>query len=170
MKKRIYKINNKNLVTGNPNEVTENEILVKENNDGTVELSHRNNGTLETLGSGGSGGSSNIMYIKFPDGAPQEDIMVISKIASFVKSKTYNKDNPDVIKVTILPTSFATFVGSPLVNNIFAIAIQLDAPFIAMNGENITVKGYLEGSGQLEFLRTLEITEEQFYDLTLPTE
>lgn len=29
MKKRIYKINNKNLVTGNPNEVTENEILVK---------------------------------------------------------------------------------------------------------------------------------------------
>lgn len=54
MKKRIYKINNKNLVTGNPNEVTENEILVKENNDGTVELSHRNNGTLETLGSGGN--------------------------------------------------------------------------------------------------------------------
>lgn len=116
------------------------------------------------------GGSSNIMYVKFPDGASQEDIMEISIFASFVKSKTYNKDNPDVIKVTILPTSFANFVDSPLVNNIFAIAIQLDAPFIAMNGENITVKGYLEVFGQLEILRTFEITEQQFYDLTLPTE
>ena len=57
MKKRIYKIKGKNLVVGDPNELSENELLVKENNDGTVELSHRNNGTLETLGNGGSGGS-----------------------------------------------------------------------------------------------------------------
>lgn len=64
MKKRIYKINNKNLVTGNPNEVTENEILVKENNDGTVELSHRNNGTLETLGSGGNGGGNEFVEME----------------------------------------------------------------------------------------------------------
>lgn len=64
MKKRIYKINNKNLVTGNPNEVTENELLVKENNDGTVELSHRNNGTLETLGSGGNGGGNEFVEIE----------------------------------------------------------------------------------------------------------
>lgn len=59
MKKRIYKIKGKNLVVGDPNELSENEILVRENNDGTVELSHRNNGTLETLGSGGSSGGNN---------------------------------------------------------------------------------------------------------------
>lgn len=124
---------------------------------------------FETLGSGGNGGGSNIMYIKFPDGAPQDDVKDIAIFGVFAKSKSYNKDLPDVIKVTIAPTAFV-FADTALVNNIFAIAIQLDAPLILMNGENITVKGYLERFGLLETLRTLEITEQQFYDLTLPTE
>lgn len=115
------------------------------------------------------GGSTNIMYIKFPDGITQDDIKEFVMFSVFVKSKSYNKDFPDVIKVTIMPTSFAG-ADTELVNNIFAIAIQLDAPLILMNGENITVGGFFEKSGVLESLRTLEISEQQFYDLTQPTE
>lgn len=165
MKNRVYKIKDKILVRGNENELTKDEVLVKEEN-GSVVLKERVNGEVINVV---VGGGSNIMYIKFPNGVPQDEVKDIAILGVFVKSKSYNKDLPDVIKVTITPTAFA-FADTALVNNVFATAIQLDAPLILMNGENITVKGCLERFGLLESLRTLEITEQQFYDLTLPTE
>lgn len=161
MKKRIYKINNKNLVTGNPNEVTENEILVKENNDGTVELSHRNNGTLETLGNDGNGGG-NIKYYDV-SGLPQEAYSIIKMVCMSVKCLTANKpENPLILTSTLL--------SEVTVDKFLAASFCLDMKVSLSNDitQLRTVYEILQGFGGVEAFP--EITEEEYYDLTLPTE
>lgn len=132
MKKRIYKINNKNLVTGNPNEVTENEILVKENNDGTVELSHRNNGTLETLGSGGNstpkietdiriegtieGGDKTITCTQLSNFIDINNISSLDDLPDIVN--LYDNNGKFISKYQKLPNSFVYFsvvIGLPTI-------------------------------------------------------
>ena len=168
MKKRIYKINNKNLVTGNPNEVTENEILVKENNDGTVELSHRNNGTLETLGSGGNGGSSNIKYYDVSN----LDINMLSPYLMIVMSSLIGKYRPsDIDPIEIVP-NFSLQLTSTT-NKLFAVGIDMDMLMCHHNISNelITVRDVLITAQLYDTLIACpELTEEQFYDTTLPTE
>lgn len=159
MKKRIYKINNKNLVTGNPNEVTENEILVKENNDGTVELSHRNNGTLETLGSGNGSGAT-IEYLA----GPFEDSLFYSlqTFAYLIKIRDGNKN--------FIQTAIAINQESTK-DNTLAFAIIPNSKVMDSDGNMLTIKDFLIlllGENVYNFLA--RITEEQFYDLTLPTE
>lgn len=164
MKKRIYKINNKNLVTGNPNEVTENEILVKENNDGTIELSHRNNGTLETLGSGGSEGGSNVKYYDVSN-LEQNQLNTILMLAILCKYST--QDNPSSKIVNLM--SFAleqSYIGGTF----FAISANLELK-IADGNDVFTLKEIAIQQGVYDILMSCpELTEEQFYDLTLPTE
>jgi hypothetical protein len=165
MKKRIYKIKNKNLVTGNPNEITENEVLVKENNDGTVELSHRNNGTLETLGSGGSGGG-NIKYydvsgIDFSSDSEYDVLIPLPIIGKAVNNDTIN-----------IVTNPATLTIDPSVK-IIAIAIDLTLELYigSMGGKIESVENLLKQYGAYDLLLSLPtLTKEQFYDLTLPTE
>jgi hypothetical protein len=55
MKNRVYKIKDKILVQGNENELTENEVLVKEQN-GSVILKERVNGEIKSI----AGGSTEI--------------------------------------------------------------------------------------------------------------
>ena len=59
------------------------------------------------------------------------------------------------------------------IDNIIFLAadIDLDARIINIsNGEFTTIRESLSNSGLLEELTQFEITEEQFYDLTQPTE
>lgn len=51
MKNRVYKIKDKILVQGNENELTENEVLVKEEN-GSVILKERVNGEIKSIAGG----------------------------------------------------------------------------------------------------------------------
>lgn len=165
MKKRIYKINNKNLVTGNPNEVTENEILVKENNDGTVELSHRNNGTLETLGSGGSGGSSNIKYYDVSSHVFSSSSTDIVILMLSVLGKGKIDDN-----IQISPNFLLNFYED--LANVLAIGIDTTMKIINATTQQIqTAEEQLKSIDKYDLLVSFpELTEEQFYDITLPTE
>jgi hypothetical protein len=170
MKNRIYKIKNKNLVTGNPNEVTENEILVKENNDGTVELSHRNNGTLETLGSGGNGGgskSSSIIYFN----ANNIDLFkeqYLYSMGFLFKIDNTNNNVPKIDIVSGYDAADAKFFSD------FKERYKLYAVAVDFNTEvkkNVILKDYLISVGIYDDIMEIpQITKEEFYDLTVPTE
>lgn len=158
MKKRIYKINNKNLVTGNPNEVTENEILVKENNDGTVELSHRNNDTLETLGSGNGGGAT-IEYLA----GPFEDSVypTLQMFSYLMKIRRNNKIAIGGFMVAMEATK----------DNTLAFAITPNAKIVDANEQIHPIKHYLIlFLGEDVYNSFTRITEEEFYNLTTTTE
>jgi hypothetical protein len=62
MKNRIYKIKDKILVRGNENELTKDEVLVKEEN-GSVVLKERVNGQVRSI-AGGSESNSNFLVLK----------------------------------------------------------------------------------------------------------
>ena len=164
MKKRIYKINNKNLVTGNPNEVTKNEILAKENNDGTVELSHRNNGTLKTLGSGGNGGNGGGYNIKYYDVSNLIFNYTTNTeiITTTLLGKVINDNN-----LSIMPGLLITMIDPS--NKPLALGIDENMKLYS-NNELKTVKQLLIETNKYDVLLACpELTEEQFYDLTLPT-
>ena len=157
MKKRIYKINNKNLVTGNPNEVTENEILVKENNDGTVELSHRNNGTLETLGSGGNGGGATIEYLAGPF---EETLLNIFKPTAYLAKGRLNNEFIIWSYGLVAQTEF----------DILGVSILPDA-LLYEDAELKTVKEIIISAiGEEAYILLPRMTEEEFYNLTTTTE
>jgi hypothetical protein len=175
MKKRIYKINNKNLVTGNPNEVTENEILVKENNDGTVELSHRNNGTLETLGSGNKGGNEGLQTpIVYMDLANNRAAFEMFAFCPSLVRVTIAKDGMGIPMGTTMfvPGSsfFASYQQAPDMFNLNSVKTLMfpDVKIMGLLSQELMTCREFIGVEQFDALP--RITEEQFYDLTLPTE
>lgn len=171
MKKRIYKINNKNLVTGNPNEVTENEILVKENNDGTVELSHRNNGTLETLDSGGNGDyKTPIVYIDLANKTNTFEMFAICPSLVRVNIAENEMGVPAgttmFVPGSIFMTSYKQTPDMFDINSVKALMFP-DVKIKILNQDITTCR---EAIGVDNFDALPRITEEQFYDTTLPTE
>lgn len=112
---------------------------------------------FETLGSGGNGGSSELKYynIQSLDISKIEYINIVSLLKKFI-----NKDNFVIIATSTISES-----------TMLAITIDFNLKVSAGNQTLLTVKQMLQNFNIYdELIACPELTEEQFYDLTLPTE
>lgn len=133
MKNRIYKIKDKILVQGNENKLTENEILVKEEN-GSVVLKERVNGEVKSIAGGGNlitknvtiGGSPNGNGSDFAGGTFVKEIT----LTDFIEIKNSNKLNISLpvmngVVLSMLKnyedTESVTFSGSEYTTSHFSI-------------------------------------------------
>ena len=180
MKKRVYKIKDKILVQGDENLLTEDEVLVKEEN-GSVLLKERINGEIKNVVA--DGGSSNIKYYNvsnFIELAPAEDIDIIFRTQLNGCSILYKwESKPNAPNKVIFVSTAALYSTYSSGFNIVCLAIDWDLEITESDNSspfNTTIKMFenehfwrFVESGLAEGIIS-EITKEQFYDLTLPTE
>lgn len=115
-----------------------------------------------------TGGGSNIKYYDTSN-VSSENSIYVEILAGFVSLLVKTAENN-------IGTAYAIVQQGSITDSFVAIAVNLET-IIAVNGTLMSMENYLkslsdESLGSIyDFLLSLpEITEEQFYDLTLPTE
>ena len=164
MKNRIYKIKDKILVRGNENELTEDEVLVKEEN-GSVVLKERVNGEVINVVVGGA----TLKYIDVTN--IDSSFITVLRAVSLLDKNILGEPG----SLTVLITPGRTFTEAP---DIVLTAVAIDFETITQlypygaELEPMPIREILIKLGiTQEQLNSLSyISEEQFYDLTLPTE
>lgn len=113
---------------------------------------------FETLGSGGSDGSSNIEYYDISNIDLESDIAIatLSVVAKGIVDNNWAIFSPIMFVVTDKKISYVGINRSQI---------------IAENNKKMTIEEAIEMQGLSSYFSDdNKISEEQFYDLTLPTE
>ena len=153
MKKRVYKIKDKILVQGDENLLTEDEVLVKEEN-GSVVLKERVNGEVINIVTGG--GDSNIEdMLAYYDLSPLtlEDGAGLALQSVLIKASV---GGDVIVSPGYIPGSTPIAVGIDFNINIIT----------AGSNNKTTLKDYLKVIGMYDTIINLPtLTKEEFYTI-----